>query len=76
MAQNADGTEIVTMEQARKYMQANDCVELRDDIMHVLNVRRVDIDADGDVYVRGPGGDFWLDEARMIDTIGRIEAGV
>jgi len=76
MAQNADGTEIVTMEQARKYMQDNDCAELRADIMQVLNVSRVDIDGDGDVYVYGPGGNFWMDEARMLDTIRKIEAGV
>jgi hypothetical protein len=70
MAHNTDGTQIVTVEQARAFMLDNDCDELRADIENVLGENVVEIDEDGDVRAgRGRGGLNVLRPAALLDLV-------
>lgn len=73
MAHMADGTEIVTVEQARAFMLENDCDELRTDIEEVLGEITVEIDEDGDVRAgRGRGGLNLLRPAALLDLVRKL----
>ena len=61
--------------QARAHVLACDCPELRADLARLLNVDRVDVDADGDVFVGEPQP-HWLSEAELVEAVNAIERGI
>lgn len=75
MAHNADGTEIVTVEQARQYFRDNACPDLIEDIKRAMNVDEASIDADGNVWVGNPQP-HWVRWEDLVKLVERVERGV
>jgi hypothetical protein len=63
MAHMADGTEIVTADQARRFVLDNDCEEFRDDLAASMGMDVVRVAETGDVVV-------WLGEPETLHLLG------
>jgi hypothetical protein len=71
MARMADGTEIVSADQARKFFKDNKCNDLIEDIAGICNISHVEIDIEGDVWFSEPTP-HWLTPTELVATAKKI----